>query len=321
MTITELRYIVAVARERHFGRAASACFVSQSTLSIGVRKLEDELGIPLFERARKEVTLTAKGKQIVEQAQRVLEEIDIIKQMAESEKGPLVGALRIGAIHTIGPYLFPGLIPMLHEQAPEMPLVVQENFTANLTTLLKQGQLDVIIISYPYDEPGIVTMPLYDEPFVIVVPSAHPWAERKTISREMLPEENIMLLGAGNCFRDQVLEFCPDCLQASQKDIGLQQTLEGSSLETIRHMVMSGIGISVFPVTAAGAHAYSHRLLAVKRLSGKQPLRRVALAWRKSFPRLQAIVTLTHAIQQLDLSSVSMLKPGPEQESFIDKIN
>jgi LysR family hydrogen peroxide-inducible transcriptional activator len=297
-----------VARERHFGRAASACFISQSTLSIGVRKLEDELGMPLFERSRNGVTLTAKGQQIVEQAQRVLEEVDVIKQISESEKGPLVGTLRLGAIHTIGPYLFPGLIPILHEQAPEMPLVVQENYTANLTTLLKQGQLDAIIISYPYDEPGIDTLPLYDEPFVVVVPSAHPWAVKKNIPREILPKENIMLLGAGNCFRDQVLDFCPDCLRASQKDIGLQQTLEGSSLETIRHMVMSGIGISVFPATAAGAHEYSHRLLAVKRLQGKQPLRRVALAWRKSFPRRQAINTLTEAILQLDLSSVSMLK-------------
>ena len=267
-----------------------------------MRKLEDELGVPLFERARNEVTLTARGELIVEQAHRVLEEVDVINQLAESEKGPLVGSLRLGAIHTIGPYIFPGLIPKLLEQAPEMPLIVQENFTANLTTLLKQGQLDVIIISYPYDEPGIVTLPLYDEPFVVVIPSAHPWAEKKTISREILPEENIMLLGAGNCFRDQVLEFCPDCLQASQKDIGLQQTLEGSSLETIRHMVMSGIGISVFPATAAGAHEYSHRLLAVKRLAGKQPCRRVGLAWRKSFPRRQAIETLTQSIQQLDLS-------------------
>ena len=307
MTLTELRYIVAVARERHFGRAASACFVSQSTLSIGVRKLEDELGVSLFERARKEVTLTARGELIVEQAHRVLEEVDVINQLAESEKGPLVGSLRIGAIHTIGPYILPGLIPILLEQAPEMPLIVQEDFTANLTTLLKQGQLDAIVISYPYDEPGIVTLPLYDEPFVVVIPSAHPWAAKKTISRDILPNENIMLLGAGNCFRDQVLEFCPDCLQASQKDIGLQQTLEGSSLETIRHMVMSGIGISVFPATAAGAHEYSHRLLAVKRLSGKSPYRRVALAWRKSFPRLQAIETLKHSIQQLELSSVKML--------------
>lgn len=308
MTLTELRYIVAVARERHFGRAATACFVSQSTLSIGVRKLEEELGMPLFERSRNKVTLTLKGEQIVEQAQRVLEEADVIKQMAESEKGPLVGALRIGAIHTIGPYLFPGLIPAMHELASEMPLIVQENYTANLTILLKQGQLDVIIISYPYEEPGVETLPLYDEPFVVVVPSSHPWASKKTVSRSILPDENIMLLGAGNCFRDQVLEFCPDCLQASQKNIGLQQTLEGSSLETIRHMVMSGIGISVFPATAAGAHEYSHRLLAVKRLSGKQPQRRVALAWRKSFPRRMAIETLISAIRQLDISSVKMLR-------------
>jgi LysR family hydrogen peroxide-inducible transcriptional activator len=307
MTLTELRYIVAVAQERHFGRAASACFVSQSTLSIGVKKLEEELGVTLFERARNDVTLTPRGEQIVEQAQRVLEEVDLIKHMAKAAKGPLVGALRIGAIHTIGPYLFPTLIPALHERAPEMPLVVQESYTANLTMLLKQGKLDVIIISYPYDEPGIETLPLYDEPFVVLLPSSHPWSVKKTISSELLPEENILLLGAGNCFRDQVLEFCPDCLQASQKDVGLQQTLEGSSLETIRHMVMSGIGISVFPVTATGAHAYSHRLLAVKRFTGRQPQRRVALAWRKSFPRRQAVDILTSTIHQLEISSVKAI--------------
>ena len=308
MTLTELRYIVAVAQERHFGKAASACFVSQSTLSIGVKKLEEELGVTLFERARNEVTLTPRGVQIVEQAQRVLEEVDLISNMARAGGGPLVGALRIGAIHTIGPYLFPALIPALHEQVPEMPLVVQENYTSNLTTQLKQGQLDAIIISYPFEEPGIETLALYDEPFVVLLPASHPWSEKKTISAEMLRQENILLLGAGNCFRDQVLDFCPDCLQASQKDIGLQQTLEGSSLETIRHMVMSGIGISVFPASAAGAHEYSHRLLAVKRFSGKQPKRRVALAWRKSFPRKQAIETLTSTIRSLDISSVEMIR-------------
>jgi len=308
MTLTELRYIVAVARERHFGKAASACFVSQSTLSIGVKKLEEELGVTLFERARNEVSLTPRGEQIIEQAQRVLEEVDLIRNMAKAGKGPLVGALRIGAIHTIGPYLFPALIPTLHEKVPEMPLVVQESFTANLTTLLKQGQLDAIIISYPFEEPGIETLPLYDEPFVVVLPASHPWAEKKAISADMLQQENILLLGAGNCFRDQVLDFCPDCLQASQKNVGLQQTLEGSSLETIRHMVMSGIGISVFPATAAGAHEYSHRLLSVKRFTGKQPKRRVALAWRKSFPRRQAIEMLTATIKELDISSVEVIE-------------
>lgn len=308
MTLTELKYIVAVARERHFGRAAKACFVSQSTLSIGVKKLEEELGTVLFERGRNEVTLTSRGEQIVEQAQQALEEVDRIRQIARQEKGQLVGPLRIGAIHTVGPYLFPGLIPVLHEKVPEMPLVVKEDFTSNLTTLLKQGQLDVIIVSYPYDEPGIVTRPLYDEPFVVLVPTSHPWAAKDAIKREMLPDENIMLLGAGNCFRDQVLDFCPDCLQASQKDIGLQQTLEGSSLETLRHMIMSGIGISVFPATAAGAYEYSHRLLKVKRFTGRQPKRRIALAWRRSFTRLQAIDAVADAIRESGMSSVEYIE-------------
>lgn len=307
MTLTELRYIVAVARERHFGRAAQACFVSQSTLSIGVRKLEEELGTTIFERARNDVTLTPKGRLIVEQAQQALEQVDRIQQIAQQEKGQLVGTLRIGAIHTIGPYLFPSLIPILHEQVPQMPLIVQEDYTANLTTLLKNGQLDVIIISYPYQEPGIETRPLYDEPFVVVTPSSHPWAKKRWIQRDWLPDENVLLLGAGNCFRDQVLDFCPDCLHRAAQGSTMQQTVEGSSLETIRHMVMSGIGVSVFPATAAGAHEYAHRLLAVKRFTGNQPSRRVALAWRRSFPRTQAIEAVVNAVHNVGLSSVTMV--------------
>ena len=170
MTLTELRYITAVARERHFGRAAAACFVSQPTLSVAVRKLEDELGVRLFERNAAEVTVTPAGEPIIAQALRVLEEVEVIRQLAEQGKDQLVGALRLGAIPTIGPYLFPDLIPNLHELAPDMPLFVEEDVTDVLTDKLKQGQLDVIVISSPYEEPGVVTLPLYEEPFVVLLP-------------------------------------------------------------------------------------------------------------------------------------------------------
>jgi LysR family hydrogen peroxide-inducible transcriptional activator len=174
MTLTELRYIVAVARERHFGRAAAACFVSQPTLSIAVRKLEEELGITLFERGSNEITVTDTGERIIEQAQRVLEEVSVIKTLASELKNELVGPFRLGVIFTIGPYLLPALIPALRELAPDMPLYLEENYTARLADMLKRGEVDAVIVAEPFDEPGVVTYPLYDEPFVVATPRTHP---------------------------------------------------------------------------------------------------------------------------------------------------
>ena len=313
MTLTELRYITAVARERHFGRAAEACFVSQPTLSVAVRKLEDELGVKLFERNAAEVTVTPAGERIVAQALRVLEETEVIKQIAEQGKDQLVGALRLGAINTIGPYLYPDLIPNLHELAPDMPLFVEEDFTAVLTDKLKQGQLDVIIISPPYDEPGVLTLPLYEEPFVVLLPSAHPLSKHKKIEQKLLLDESLLLLGSGNCFRDQVIRACPNCAPGDAGEHLLQHTLEGSSLETIRHMVASGMGITVLPCTAAGADRYSQRLLAIRRFPDPAPSRRVALAWRKTFPRPRVIDVLKQAVARCNLSCTTLLdKEKPE---------
>lgn len=302
MTLTELRYIVAVARERHFGRAAEDCHVSQPTLSVGVKKLEEELGITLFERSKTDIHLTPIGERIIEQAQRVLEEASSIPQLARSAQDELAGPLRVGAIHTIGPYLFPHLIPLLHEQAPQMPLVIEENFTARLSEKLKRGELDVILIALPFVEPGISTRALYEEPFVIVLPAAHPWQERDRIAATELADESLLMLGAGHCFRDQVLQACPACRHSSQT---LQKSLEGSSLETIRHMVASGIGITVLPCTAAGADRYSQRLLAIRRFAPPVPSRTVALAWRKHFPRPRALAALAEAIRSCGLSCVT----------------
>ena len=177
MTLTELRYIVAVARERHFGRAAETCFVSQPTLSVAVKKLEDELGVTLFERGPGEVSVTPAGEQIVEQAQRVLEEASRIREIAAAGKDPLAGPLRLGAIYTIGPYLLPKLIPILRRTAPAM-LLIQENFTHRLAEELKSGEVDVILIALPFEAPGVVTRAVYDEPFLVAVPKGHPWENR-----------------------------------------------------------------------------------------------------------------------------------------------
>lgn len=308
MTLTELRYIVAVARERHFGRAAIICHVSQPTLSVAIKKLEGELGVAIFERGANEVTLSPIGGRIVQQAQLTLEAADSLKQMALHGKNQLAGPLRIGAIHTIGPYLYPELIPLLRKAAPEMPLVVEENYTSVLTEKLKHGELDVIIIALPYEEQGIVTRPLYEEPFVVLLPASHPLTARKTISSKLLEDETVLLLGQGHCFRDHVLEACPACIPRAGLVGDMPHTVEGSSLETIRHMVVSGLGVTVLPCTATGAHSYSQRLLSIRRFGNPVPTRTVALAWRVSFPRPKVIDVINTAIRDCNLSCVKFAK-------------
>ncbi len=307
MTLSELRYIVAVARERHFGHAAESCFVSQPTLSVAVKKLEEELGVGLFERGQGEVSLTPAGERIVAQAQRVLEEAGVIRELASQSKDQLAGPLRVGAIYTVGPYLFPHLVPILAKRAGGMPLIIREHFTSVLSDQLKRGDLDVIIISYPFDEPGIQTRPLYDEGFSVLMPKHHPLASQERIRPEQLQQESVLLLGDGHCFRDQVLRICPDCQQKNVSDGGLQRNLEGGSLETIRYMVASGIGVTVLPDTAVGLNHVPWDLLTARPLQAKESQRRVALAWRKSFPRPQAINLLWESIRACKLRGVDLV--------------
>ena len=264
MTLAELRYIVAVARERHFGRAAQSCFVSQPTLSVAVKKLENELNVILFERGKNEIMLTPVGQQIVDQAQRTLEAAGKINRIAANDDNAMSEPLRIGVIYTIGPYLLPNLIPALRDQTPDLQVIIEEGFTADLRVRLKQGSLDAIILARPFSESGVEILSLYKEPFVVVLPSSHPWSTKKSIRRDELAEETVLLLGKGNCFRDQVLQVCPGCLRIGHQD-DLQKTLEGGSIETIRHMVASGVGITVLPCSAAGAEEYSRRLLSTCR--------------------------------------------------------
>jgi LysR family hydrogen peroxide-inducible transcriptional activator len=310
MTLNELRYVVAVARERHFGRAAETCHISQPSLSVAVRKLEEELGITLFERGHGEVTVTPAGEALILQARRVLEEASALREMAARQQDQLLGPLRLGAIYTIAPYLLPELIPVLHERAPAMPLIIEENFTARLRDRLKDGELDAIVVSLPFEEPGVVTLPLYDEPFVAVLPAAHPLNQESELTLDSLADANLLLLGAGHCFRDQVVDLCPRCLRAAGTEGSGSNNLQGSSLETIRHMVASGMGVTILPCTAAGADRYAQRLLAVRRFEEPVPSRRVALAWRTSFPRPQAIEALRRAVLDTGLSCVEFIQPG-----------
>ncbi|AJP56509.1 LysR family transcriptional regulator [Pandoraea vervacti] len=304
MTLTELKYIVAVARERHFGRAAEACFVSQPTLSVAIKKLEDELNVQIFERGAAEVSVTPLGEQIVAQAQRVLEQTIAIKEIAKQGRDPLAGPLRLGVIYTIGPYLLPALVKQMIETTPQMPLMLQENYTLKLIELLKQGEIDAAIMALPFPESGLMVRPLYDEPFVVALPRSHPWAGREHIDAGDLKQETMLLLGSGHCFRDHVLGVCPELMRFSQNADGIQKTFEGSSLETIRHMVASGVGITVLPKTSVPETQAPDSLLSYVPFSAPVPDRRVVLAWRKSFTRLPAIEAVAQAIARCDLPGV-----------------
>ncbi|MFT3929440.1 MAG: hydrogen peroxide-inducible genes activator [Spongiibacteraceae bacterium] len=302
MTLTELRYIVALHQTGHFGKAADRCHVSQPTLSIAIKKLEDELNVALFERSRNQVIATPLGLKIIEQAQLVLEQANRIRELADHGKDPLGSRLSIGAIYTVGPYLFPCFIPELQRLAPSMPLYIEESYTAVLREKLRASELDAIVIALPFTEPDVVTQPLYDEPFVVVMPGDHPLAQLDKIPQKKLAHETVMLLGEGHCFRDQVLNACP-ALRTSltHTDTQLQSVVEGSSLETLKHMVASRLGITVLPLSAAQILPYGEGVLAVRPFADPQPRRTVALAWRASFPRHQAIDVVSQAVRQCSL--------------------
>lgn len=309
MTLTELKYIVAVARAKHFGHAAEACYVAQPTLSVAIKKLEDELGVTLFERGGAEISVTPLGAQIIAQAERVLEQTAAIKELAKQNKDPLAGPLRLGVIYTIGPYLLPPLVKNVIDHYPQMPLVLQENFTVRLLELLRQGELDAAIMALPLPDHGMSVAELYDEPFVVATPQHHPWAKRKAVSAQDLKAETMLLLGNGHCFRDQVLEVCPEMARFSSPGNGMQRTFEGSSLETIRHMVASGIGLTVLPRASVPDMHPKHGMLSFVPFEEPVPSRRVVIVWRKSFTRRAAIDAICAAVAACDLPGVSMLVP------------
>ena len=305
MTLTELRYIVAVAREKHFGRAAEACFVSQPTLSVSIKKLEEELDVKIFERGASEVSVTPLGREIVRQAQAVIEQAGQLKEIAKRGKDPLAGPLRLGVIYTIGPYLLPDLVKQAIDRVPQMPLMLLENFTAKLLDMLRTGELDCAILAEPFPDAGLAIAPLYDEPFVVALPHVHTLAQRKEIAAEELKNETMLLLGTGHCFRDHVLEVCPEYARFASDAEGIRKSFEGSSLETIKYMVASGMGITVVPQLSVPKDPQAH--VAYVPFAPPAPTRRVALAWRRTFTRYEAIAALRNAIYACPLEGVVRL--------------
>ncbi len=299
MTLIELKFVMAVAQERNFRRAAEKCFVTQPALSLGIKKLEEELKVVIFERSRSEVTPTEIGIKIIEQASRILEEAGKIKQLAELGKNQLKGALKLGMIHSVGPYLLPEIIPILRKTAPDMPLEVEENLTANLETQLRNGVIDVAIIALPFEVPGLQYKALYDEEFDVVVPSDHHWATRKHINPEELSDEKVLLLNSGHCFSNQVTQACPELSRKGE-------VLQGNSLETIRNMVASNLGITVLPCSAT-AERYNNPLIKVIPFASPAPTRRIAIAWRKSFVRLETVEKIVDAINAIHSDYMKMI--------------
>ena len=316
MTLTELKYIVAVARERHFGRAAEACYVSQPTLSVAVKKLEEELDLKLFERSANEVSVTPLGEAVVRQAQSVLEQAAVIYEIAQRGKDPLNGALTLGVIYTIGPYLLPDLVRQMITHTPQMPLMLQENFTVKLLEMLRTGEIDCAILAEPFPDAGLAIAPLYDEPFMAVVPVDHPLAAQEQVTTEQLKQETMLLLGSGHCFRDHVLEVCPEFAKFSSNAEGIRRSFEGSSLETIKHMVAAGMGVTLVPRLSVPKEAFAVKprrkrdedaLVKYLPFAGDPPTRRVVLAWRRSFTRYEAIAALRNAIYACELPGVQRL--------------
>ena len=300
MTLTELRYIVALAQEGNFSRAAEHCSVSQPTLSVAIARLEDELGVHLFERGKGFVSPSVIGTRVVEQAKLALREAEKVRQIANLGRSQIEGPLRLGVIHTIGPYLLPQLIHSLKVVAPEMPLAIEENMTATLADMLRDNEVDVLIIALPFDVAGVVVRPLYDESFKVIVPRGHRWEGKSEIRPEEVVGDEILLLKAGNCFRDQVLGACPE-VSSPETDIRL-----GHSIGTIRCMVASGLGVSVLPEGAL-LHPYTNDMISIIPFTDPAPARRIALAWRVGFVRPKAIDALLAAFRDLASPAYRML--------------
>lgn len=314
MTLTELRYIVILAEENHFGRSAERCHVSQPTLSIAVRKLEEELGIELFERTKSRVQPTLLGQKIVAQAKLLLANTTAIKSLADAGRDQLNSPLGLGVIFTMGPYLLPQLIPHLKKQAPTMSLFAQEDFTDSLRKKLRDGALDAILVSLPFSETDVVTQELFSEPLVLVMPQSHPLAHKAEIAVTDIAREDLLLLGDGHCLREQVLALHPSWRVPVGDSV--RQVTEGNSLETLRYMVASGLGVSIMPRSAAEGSVCTKLRLVARPLAGAN--RKLGLAWRASFPRHKAIDVLRKAIQTCSGAYWNFTtEPDPGQQTML----
>lgn len=294
--LKDLRYLVAVADTGHFGKAAERCFVSQPTLSAQLKKLEEYLGVPLIERQPRGALLTPAGSEIVERARRIIEASDEVVDIARTHKDPLAGRLRVAFLPTIGPYLLPIVVPKLRKALPRLELMLYEYQTAPMLEKLRAGELDLGILALPIEIDGLVTRPLYDEPFVVAAPANHPLADKKQIRVEDLSGATLLLLEDGHCLRDQALDVC-NRIDAEEK-----QDFRATSIETLRQMVAAGAGVTLLPELATrGSHA-APRGLVLRPFVKPQPSRRIGAVWRKSSAR-QTAIQMLHGLRPVGAAS------------------
>ena len=276
MNLRDLKYLVALADLRHFGKAADACFVSQPTLSTQIRKLEEELGVVLVERAPRKVMLTAAGQDVVQRARRIVADVDEMKEAARRSRDPESGALRLGVFPTLGPYLLPHVVPQLRERFPQLELLLTEEKSDVLLQRLREGRLDAALLALPLHDDQLHAEFLFEEPFLLAAPAGHPLAKQKTLSMDALGEETLLLLEDGHCLRDQALDVCR--LAGAQEKSGFRAT----SLETLRQMVAAGVGVTLLPALSVQAPIVQPAGIRLVPFRKPAPSRRIALVWRKS---------------------------------------
>jgi LysR family hydrogen peroxide-inducible transcriptional activator len=276
MNLRDLRYLVALAELRHFGRAAEACYVSQPTLSTQIRKIEDELGVTLVERAPRKVMLTEAGTEIAQRARVVLNEIEQIRAIARRSLDPEAGSLKLGIFPTLGPYLLPHVVPRLRLRFPRMELLLIEEKTEVLLQQLHEGRIDAAVLALPLHEEQLHAQLLFEEPFMLAVPVGHPLADSTRLSLDSLADERLLLLDDGHCLRDQALDVC-HLAGASEKD-GFRAT----SLETLRQMVAAGVGVTLLPLLAVQPPVPRSETVRLLSFTDSKPSRQIALVWRKS---------------------------------------
>lgn len=298
MTLQELRFVVTLAKERSFWRAAKICAVGQPALSLGIKKLEQELGVIIFERMKREAIATPIGEKIIAQACRTLEDSERLKAIAhESDQAPAVRC-RLGIIYSVAQFLIPKIIPAMRCSACNTLLELEENLTENLQSQLRMGLIDAAIVALPFDMPDMQSTVLYKEAFSVLVPASHRWARRTSVVEAELSGEKILLLDSSHCFRNQVLQACPNLAHAAE----IQQA---NSLDSLRNMVASNLGITVMPCSAT-LEDYQHPLIRVIPFAVPAPDRTIVLAWRKSCLREQAVMQIVQAIRLMQSDCVQI---------------
>lgn len=295
MNLRDLQYIIAVAETRHFGHAAERSFVSQPTLSGQIKKLEEELGVAIFERTNRSVEITPVGETILVHARQIMEQVDAIEQLARASQDPLAGPLRVGAIPTLSPYLMPLILLPLKKQHPQMKLVLSEELTDTLLERLRNHEIDAALLATPVDEPDLASLPLFEEPFWIAYPRKHPFYTKDKITRKDLEHENLLLLAEGHCLADQAMEVCHLQERSNQGDFA---DLRAASLETLLQLVGAGFGCTLVPALAMRGSWTTGSGVVAQPLTLPHASRQVSLVYRHSFPRRSALEAFAEVIRR-----------------------